>query len=246
MNCCLKIKESANKKELKRKEELEEILPLFEGKLVGEDYRSWGRLTEPVLSSILYIRTNTPPGIIQVGYSFISAHGIFHAVQITFPSNSLFPSSLLTPIPVDGYFGLTLLEALDAFPVPTPFVAVTVNVYEVPLVSPGTTIEVEFAVTWIPPGFEVTVYDMMGLPLFAAAAKATVAWALPAVAVGLPGAPGTPTIMTGLDAPDGKLEPAEVIAVTVNVYWVPILSPVMVIEVEFLVTFFPSGLEVTV
>ena len=75
----------------------------------------------------------------MVGYSFISAHGVFHAVQITFPSNSLFPSSPLTPIPVDSYFGLTLLEALDPFPVPTMslFVAVTVNVYEVPLVSPG-------------------------------------------------------------------------------------------------------------
>jgi len=40
MNCRLKIKESADKKALKRKEELEEILPLFEGTLVGEDYRS--------------------------------------------------------------------------------------------------------------------------------------------------------------------------------------------------------------
>jgi hypothetical protein len=40
MNCYLKIKESADKEALKRKEELDEILPLFEGKYVGEDYRS--------------------------------------------------------------------------------------------------------------------------------------------------------------------------------------------------------------
>lgn len=40
MNCYLKIKESADKEALRRREELEEILPLFEGRLVGEDYRS--------------------------------------------------------------------------------------------------------------------------------------------------------------------------------------------------------------
>jgi hypothetical protein len=167
-----------------------------------------------------------------VGYSFIGA------LQT--------PPSLLTPLPADGHFGLTLLEALDAFPVPTPFVAVTVNVYEVPLVSPGTIIEVELSVTLIAPGFEVTVYDVMGLPLFVAAEKETVAWPSPAVALGLPGAPGTPTITTGLDTLDGGLEPTEVFAVTVNVYWVPILSPVTGIEVELFVTFFPPGPAVTV
>ena len=40
MNCCLKIKESADKEALKKKEELEEILYLFEGNNVAEDYRS--------------------------------------------------------------------------------------------------------------------------------------------------------------------------------------------------------------
>jgi hypothetical protein len=40
MNCCLKIKESADKEALRRKEDLEEILPLFEGTFVAEDYRS--------------------------------------------------------------------------------------------------------------------------------------------------------------------------------------------------------------
>jgi len=34
--------------------------------------------------------------------------------------------------------GVTLLEAADAAPVPTPLVAVTVKVYAVPLVSPFT------------------------------------------------------------------------------------------------------------
>ena len=40
MNCCLRIKESADKETLKRKEDLEEVLPLFEGEYVAEDYRS--------------------------------------------------------------------------------------------------------------------------------------------------------------------------------------------------------------
>jgi hypothetical protein len=40
MNCYLKIKESTDTEALKRKEELEDILPAFEGLFVAEDYRS--------------------------------------------------------------------------------------------------------------------------------------------------------------------------------------------------------------
>ena len=39
-----------------------------------------------------------------------------------------------------GSAGITAFDAADAFPVPTLFVAVTVNVYEVPLVRPVTVI----------------------------------------------------------------------------------------------------------
>jgi hypothetical protein len=40
MNCDLKIKKSSDKAALRRKEQIEDILPLFEGRYVAEDYLS--------------------------------------------------------------------------------------------------------------------------------------------------------------------------------------------------------------
>ena len=55
--------------------------------------------------------------------------------------------------------GMTALVAADAVLVPTAFVATTVNVYDVPLVSPVTVaVNVEpFTVAVSPPGDDVTV-----------------------------------------------------------------------------------------
>jgi hypothetical protein len=54
--------------------------------------------------------------------------------------------------------GVTALEEPEAADVPAAFVAVTVNVYEVPLVRPVTTILVAPAVVAVaPPGLAVTV-----------------------------------------------------------------------------------------
>ena len=53
--------------------------------------------------------------------------------------------------------GVTLFEAADADPVPTAFVAVTVNVYAVPLVRPITVIGEAPPAPVNPPGLEVTV-----------------------------------------------------------------------------------------
>ena len=53
--------------------------------------------------------------------------------------------------------GVTLLDAPEADPVPTPFVAVTVNVYGVPLLSPLTVMGLAELVPVKLPGFEVTV-----------------------------------------------------------------------------------------
>jgi hypothetical protein len=53
--------------------------------------------------------------------------------------------------------GVTLLEAVDAVPVPTPLVAVTVKVYAVPLVSPLTTIGLPAPLPVKLPGVDVTV-----------------------------------------------------------------------------------------
>jgi hypothetical protein len=53
--------------------------------------------------------------------------------------------------------GVMLLDGLDAGPVPAAFVAVTVNVYAVPFVNPGTVMGLADREAVIPPGFEVTV-----------------------------------------------------------------------------------------
>ena len=53
--------------------------------------------------------------------------------------------------------GTTAAEALEADPVPAAFVAVTVNVYEVPFVRPVTVQLVDAVVQVNEPGEEVTV-----------------------------------------------------------------------------------------
>jgi hypothetical protein len=53
--------------------------------------------------------------------------------------------------------GVTLLEPAEAEPVPMMLVAVTVNVYAVPLVSPFTVIGLVKPVPVAPPGLAVTV-----------------------------------------------------------------------------------------
>jgi hypothetical protein len=63
----------------------------------------------------------------------------------------------LAKLMVCEYFGVTLFEAADGEPVPSLFVAVTVNVYEVPFVSPVTVIGLEVPVPVNPPGLDVTV-----------------------------------------------------------------------------------------
>lgn len=63
------------------------------------------------------------------------------------------------------------MEAADAGPVPAELVAVTVNVYAVPFVSPLTVAEVVVPLAVVavkPPGAEVTVYDVMEAPPFEA------------------------------------------------------------------------------
>ena len=57
----------------------------------------------------------------------------------------------------------------------------------------------------------------MGLPLEAGAVNATLAWALPAVATGLVGAPGTVLGVTAADATDAREFPAALVATTVKV-----------------------------
>lgn len=62
-----------------------------------------------------------------------------------------------TPGAVSDVAGEILLDAFDAGPVPSAFVAFTVKVYAVPLVSPVTVNGVDGPVAVLLPGEEVTV-----------------------------------------------------------------------------------------
>ena len=85
----------------------------------------------------------------------------------------------------------------------------------------------------MPPGFDVTVYDVIALPPFeAGGVKLTVACALPAVAVPIVGAPGTVAGVTLLEAADAGPVPIALVAVTVKVYTVPFVRPVTVIGLD--------------
>ena len=83
-------------------------------------------------------------------------------------------------------------------------------------------------------------------PLLAGAVNVTLALPLPAVAVPIVGAPGDPAGVTLLDAPEAALVPTPLVAVTVKVYAVPLVSPVTVIGLDAPVPVNPPGLDVTV
>jgi hypothetical protein len=69
---------------------------------------------------------------------------------------------------------------------------------------------------------------------------------LPAVALTPVGAPGTLNGVTGAEGAEGKLSPSPFVAVTVNVYDVPFVSPVIVIGLAAPFAVIPPGIDVTV
>ena len=79
-----------------------------------------------------------------------------------------------------------------------------------------------------PAGYEVAVYKVIGdPPSDEGAVNATVAVVGPvAVAVPMTGAPGTPSGVTDADAPEAAEVPFVFVAVALNVYAVPLVSPV--------------------
>jgi hypothetical protein len=148
-----------------------------------------------------------------------------------------------------GALGVTALLAEDASEVPAALVAVAVNVYAVPLVSPVTVAVVGPAVLALaPPGDAVTVYPVTGEPpLLAGAVHDTTAEALPAIAVTAIGDPGTVRGVTATLGDEAGEVPAALVAVAVNVYAVPLVSPVSVAEVAMIVVALaPPGDAVTV
>lgn len=109
--------------------------------------------------------------------------------------------------------GVTAAEADEADDVPALFVAVAVKVYDVPLVRDETTHDVagDVTVQVAPPGVAVTKYDVGALP-DDGATMVTVAWPLPATAVGVPGAPGV--VMTVNVAEDDVVDPTPSVTMT--------------------------------
>ena len=83
-------------------------------------------------------------------------------------------------------------------------------------------------------------------PLLAGAVNDTVASPLPRVAVTPVGASGTVAGTTEFEVPDDVLVPVLFVAVTVNVYVVPLVKPVIVIGDEPPVAVKPPVLDETV
>lgn len=104
------------------------------------------------------------------------------------------------PVVVNGTAGVTPALALDAFPLTPPILAVTVKVYEVPLLNPVTVNGEELPLAVKFPGDDVAVYETVPpLPVYAGAVKETTACALPAVAETDVGTPGTRPDCEALD-----------------------------------------------
>src|SRR5207249_4482868 len=104
------------------------------------------------------------------------------------------------------------LEGADSAPLPTALVACTVKVYAFFGNREGelTLIGLAAPVAVIPPGLDVTVYDVIGLPPSpAGGVKATVNSKLPvAVAVTPVGAPGSVGSVTELEGAERKPAPS--------------------------------------
>ena len=93
---------------------------------------------------------------------------------------------------------------------------------------------------------DVTVYEVIAEPPFeAGAVKATLTCPLPAVAVPTVGAPGTVTGVAEFEADEAELVPVPLVAVTLKVYAVPLVRPVIVIGDDVPVAIILPGLDVT-
>lgn len=129
--------------------------------------------------------------------------------------------------------GVAGADAAEAGPVPMALVAVTVKVYDIPLVSPVTVHEVLPVVVQVIPDEEVTLYPVIGRPPFepGGVQETTDCPLANDVAVTPVGAPGVVGTTTELDGRDNGPVPTAFVAVTVKVYVPPTLSPEMVVEV---------------
>jgi len=99
----------------------------------------------------------------------------------------------------------------------------------------------------MPPGDDVTVYEVTGEPPFdAGAVNVTAACALPAVAMPIVGAPGTVPGVTRFEGAEAGPLPAALVAVTVKMYAVPLARPPTVMGDAAPLAVIPAGDDVTV
>ena len=142
--------------------------------------------------------------------------------------------------------GVMEFDDPDAGLGPTLLVAVTVNVYSVPLVRPVSTMEGCVVVAVMLPGSEVTVYKVIGEPpLDAGAFQVMLACPFPAVATIPVGELGMVTGVMEFDDPDAGLVPTLSVAVTLNVYSVPLVRPVSTMDDCVVVAVMLPGDEMT-
>ena len=98
----------------------------------------------------------------------------------------------------------------DAGPVPTRLLAVTVNEYAVPFVSPPIVqLGVPVVVQVAPPGLTLTTYEVMAAPPSdEGGAQSTATQPLPGVVEPMTGAPGTVATAPGVTARSADLGPS--------------------------------------
>jgi len=148
--------------------------------------------------------------------------------------------------------GTAAADAVEAVEVPEAFVAVTLNVYEVPLVRPVTVHGFdrphEKAACATVPTNGVTVKAVIAAPLAAGAVHDTFDWVDSNEVAETPvGAPGTVDGVAEFDATDTAPVPARFVAVTVNVYALPFVRPGTVqVVAPVVVQVFAPGVDVTV
>jgi hypothetical protein len=141
--------------------------------------------------------------------------------------------------------GITAFEGLLGALAPATLLAYTTNVYETPFCNPPIRIGPMVPDALCPPGLATTVY-VTGAPPVSPGANATAAWASPALATTLAGVAGLRAGVTALDAELARPVPTAFVARTVNVYAVPLLSPVTTRGLLEPVAVNPPGLDVTV
>jgi hypothetical protein len=117
----------------------------------------------------------------------------------------------------------------------------------VPFTSPIAIELVAFVVVLNTAGLETTLYEVIASPPSeAGGVHDTVAVALPLVASTLVGAPGTVAGVTEGEALEVAETPIPFVALTVNVYAVPLVSPVASVDVAEVVPAKATGLETIV